>query len=512
MPRAAWADEQLDGALAAMARLKIVTSPDEWRQQAVKGQFCAGATVAGMLERLAGAFEPVHTLDAALAVLSGRGIVWNDYWKEHAIAGRQCDGEYVANLLRAAAGPLADQELVLSHPVPAGILACDEPTAFAPILVSAAANGFNAVIGTQTFDPSYRFTRKPRLIETAEAIHGMGSDTIKFHLSPGYARGQGNVDTPRAGIRSLTDLVRDEPSHRRVFEMPFTRYVLWTHTFHLDDDHDRWRKGLSTETAAGEYREVYDLARHLLRTYRGTGKTFYLGHWEGDGLLRESIDAANDRRADETACRGMADWLDARQRAVDDAKRDTPAEGVQVWHYTEVNHVKLAMQGRPALVNRVLPRTHVDLVSYSCYDTQDDPRLLKAALSYIETQLPPKPGIAGRRVFIGEYGFPAIRHTPEEQDRLVRQVIRAGLEWGTPLILYWEIYNNELEPDGRQRGYWLIDDKGVKQPAYETHASFLAWARRRAAQPTSRTGRPPTATEFRTAAIEFLDATSADER
>jgi hypothetical protein len=112
-------------------------------------------------------------------------------------------------------------------------------------------------------------------------------------------------------------------------------------------------------------------------------------------------------------------------------------------------------------------------------------------------------------VFIGEYGFPAIRHTPQEQDRLSRQVMRAGLEWGTPLILSWELYNNEVEADGRQRGYWLIDDKGVKQPAYETHASFLAWARRHAAESISRSGRPPSVAEFRVAALTHLDAAPA---
>ena len=507
MPRTVRADEQLDEALATMARMKIVESPAEWREQAVKGRFCDGGMVDDLLQRLAGAFGPVKNRDDALAVLSQRKIIWNDYWKEQAVSGRTCEGEYVANLLRAAAAPLADQELLASQRVPDGILACDEPTAFAFTAASSGSGGFNAVIGTQTFDPSYRFTQKPRLVETAEAIQAMGGDTIKFQLSPNYARGNGNVDAAHGGIRSLTGLVRDEPSHRAVLGMPFSRFVLWAHTFHLDDNHDRWRKGLSAETAAGEHREVYDLACHLLRTYRGTGKTFYLGHWEGDGLLRGSIDVANDVRADEIACRGMTDWLNTRQRAVDDAKRDTPHDGVQVWHYTEVNHVRLAMQGRPAVVTRVLPRTNVDLVSYSCYDTQDDPRLLKAALSFIEKHLPPKPGIAGRRVFIGEYGFPAIRHTPQEQDRLSRQVMRAGLEWGTPLILYWELYSNEVEADGRQRGYWLIDDKGVKQPAYDTHAAFLTWARRHATETISRTGRPPSAAEFRAAAIAPLDAT-----
>jgi len=506
------ADEQLDAALATMARLEIVDSPAAWRERATKGRTCDGAEVAGLLCDLATAFEPVADAGQAITVLSRRGIIWNDYWRDNAVAGRSCEGEYVANLLRAAAGPLGDRELVRRFPLPDGVIPVDEPSAFAPLRSSGGRGGCNTVLGTQTMDASYRFTGKPLLVETAEAIRGLGCDTIKFQLSPRYAGPRGNVAAPRDGIRSLAQLVRDEPAHRRVLDMPFSRFVLWTHTFEIGDDQDKWRKGLAPATAAAEYREIYDLARQLLQTYRGTGKTFYLGHWEGDGWLRESVDAANDARVDAVACRGMADWLDVRQRAVDDAKRDTPHDGVQVWHYTEVNHVKLAMQGRPALVNRVLPQTRVDLVSYSCYDTQDDPELLKAALSFIESQLPAKHGIAGRRVFIGEYGFPAIRHTPQEQDRLSRQVMRAGLEWGTPLILYWELYNNEVEADGRQRGYWLIDDKGVRQPVYHTHEAFFAWAGREVAASTGRSGRVPTALEFRAAAIAHLARESAGGR
>ena len=506
------ADDDLDAVLATMARLEIADDPAVWRERAAKGRSCAGAEVRGLLRSLAAAFEPVANADEALAALSRRKIIWNDYWRDHAVAGRTCEGEYVRNLLLAAAGPLADRELARRFPVPDGIIPADEPSAFAAIPTPHDPGGCNAVIGTQTIGASYRFTRKPVLVETAEAIRDMGCDTIKFQLGPGYARRHGNVDAPRDGIRSLAQLVRDEPSHRLVLDMPFSRFVLWTHTFHLDDDHDRWRKGLSRTAAEGEYREVYDLARHLLQTYRGTGKTFYLGHWEGDGWLRGSVDAANDARVDEVSCRGMADWLNVRQRAVDDAKRDTPHDGVQLWHYTEVNHVKLAMQGRPALVNRVLPRTNVDLVSYSCYDTQDDPALLKSALSFIESQLPEKRGITGRRVFIGEYGFPAIRHAPDEQDRLSRQVIRAGLEWGAPLILYWELYDNEVQDDGRQRGYWLIDDHGEKQPVYRTHQDFLGWARREIATSHARSGRPPTALEFRVAAVSFLDGRRSDRR
>jgi hypothetical protein len=38
---------------------------------------------------------------------------------------------------------------------------------------------------------------------------------------------------------------------------------------------------------------------------------------------------------------------------------------------------------------------------------------------------------------------------------------------GVPVVLYWQIYNNALT-DGRQRGFWLIDDDARKQPVYFT--------------------------------------------
>lgn len=405
----------------------------------------------------------------------------------------------------AARAARADRELVRRFAPPPGLSPSDEPTAFAAVPTDSGPGASNVVLGTQTIGGRYRFTSEPLLVETAEAIRVMGSDTIKFHLWPGYGGQQGNVDEPRPGIRSLVELARDEPTHRRVLDMPFSRVLLWAHSFQKQGSPDMWRKGLSTAAADAEYREIHDLACHLLRTYSGSGKTFYIGHWEGDGWLRGSVAVADDAHADEVACQGMADWLTVRQRAVDDAKRDTPHEGVAIWHYTEVNHVKIAMQGRPAVVNRVLPRTPVDLVSYSCYDTQEDPELLKAALSYIETQLPAKAGLQGRRVFIGEYGFPADRFPPPEQDRRSRQVIRAGLEWGAPLILYWELYNNEVTAAGRQRGFWMIDDRGEKQPIYRTHEAFYAWAKNAVVDSAHRLGRPPTAMEFRAAALTFLE-------
>jgi hypothetical protein len=488
--------------LDLLVRMNVIASADYWLENARDDHHCAGLRVRAMLMRLAGVFEPVPDFQAALEVLEQRGIIWNAYWQEHAVDSGRCKGQYVANLFRAAAGPLGERELLAKYAVPEGLIPTPQPVAFSAQIAESSPERFNLVIGTQTFQPAYQFTDEPRLLETARAIRQLGCSVIKFELSPRYAQRRGNVPAAMAGVRSLVDLARDEPSHRHVLDMPFSHFVLWAHTF--SGGEHRWRRGFSPDAAATEYRELYDLTSYLLRTYSGSGKRFYLGHWEGDGWLRGTVAVENDARVTLAAVQGLVDWLATRQRAVDDARRDTPHHRVQVWHYTEVNHVKLAMQGRPALVNRVLPQTDVDLVSYSCYDTQDNPALLKAALSFIEARLKPKPGLTGRRVFIGEYGFPTAYHTPREQERRSRQVMLAGLEWGCPLVLYWQLYNNEVTADGEQRGFWLIDDQGRKQPVYETHARFLGWASQHVRDVFQTTGSVPNSIDFRRRAIADL--------
>lgn len=381
----------------------------------------------------------------------------------------------------------------------AGVEPLPAASAFSSLAHPGQFDTFNYVLGTQTFSPTYQFTKNSKLVETAEAILEMGSTVIKFELSERYARPNGNVLAKDPKITSLAELARHEPSHRRVLDMPFARFVLWAHAFRTDG----WRRGLTKEQLEQEYREMYDLTAHLLKTYSGSGKTFYLGHWEGDGWLRGGVDRKYDARVTQEAVQGMGDWLNTRQRAVDDAKRDIHHEAVQVWHYTEVNHVRLAMDGRPALVNTVLPKTTVDLVSYSSYDTQTDPVKFKAALTFIESKLPPKPAISGRRVFVGEYGFPARDYTPARQESMSRRLIVAALEWGSPLVLYWECYNNEIE-DGRQLGFWMIDDKNAKQPVYETHRQYYQWAGKYRATTKAKTGHEPTEDDFRREAVLFL--------
>jgi hypothetical protein len=97
------------------------------------------------------------------------------------------------------------------------------------------------------------------------------------------------------------------------------------------------------------------------------------------------------------------------------------------------------------------------------------------------------------------------------QDLRSRKVMRTGFAWGCPFVLYWAMYNNEVK-EGRQVGYWLIDEKGVKQPVYRTHQKFYAWARRFVAEfSTAHGGKTPDPETFRRAAIAFIDSLPDEE-
>jgi len=65
------------------------------------------------------------------------------------------------------------------------------------------------------------------------------------------------------------------------------------------------------------------------------------------------------------------------------------------------------------------------------------------------------------------------------------------------------MYNNEYS-DGAENGYWLIDDKGVKQPLWHTHHDFYQRARRHVAAVLRETGKVPSPDGFARFARENL--------
>lgn len=360
----------------------------------------------------------------------------------------------------------------------------------------------NFILGTQTFGVKYSFTDKTRLVETAQEIRDMGSNHLKFCMSPDTLKSQYSLAN-KVSVKSLTDLAQNEPSVRTVLEMPFAYYHIWVYCF----GGDPWQDGLTEKESEGVYREIYDFTAYLLTEYNDSRKTFFLGHWEGDWYLHPGYD--RNKIPNPKAIKGMIDWLNIRQKAIDDAKAQTPHQNVEIYHYTEVNLVQKGIEGKSCLVNDVLPFTNVDYVSYSAYDTVIPNRgntktQLHQALDYIESKLPPKGNLKGKRVFIGEYGFPLdLAKTAETQDAWSKEVCLAGLEWGCPFVLYWEMYCNEIV-EGKHRGFWLINDKNEQQPFYHTLRKYYADSKGFIQNFKKTQGRFPSDQEFREEAIRLL--------
>ena len=270
-------------------------------------------------------------------------------------------------------------------------------SSFAILVSSLAAEPPNMLLGTQAIGGRYQFTQDEPLLESAKLIAELGSGIMKFSISKQASFGQTkvNVRGSNPGLQTLAEIAAREPTHRAVLDMPFTHFFIWAYPF-------------TTHGSAGtfkpaerdlEYREMFGLVAHLLRTYSGSGKKFYLGHWEGDWHLRPHFDPKQPFSS--PFGDNFIAWLKVRQQAIDDAKRDTPHQNVEVWHYTEANLVEPFLKGGQCLANDILPQVDVDFVSYSCYDSlqrgiRDD---LHAALDHLESQRKPNPGIYGKRDF-----------------------------------------------------------------------------------------------------------------
>src|SRR6202000_2016304 len=114
-----------------------------------------------------------------------------------------------------------------------------------------------------------------------------------------------------------------------------------------------WTRGVTDEDAKEEKRQFYDLSKYLLTTYRGTGKTFVLQHWEGDWALRSlsKKDYDPDYVPGPTAIQGMIRWLNARQAGIVQARAEVGATDVRVYGAAEANRLEDSMAGKPGVAN-----------------------------------------------------------------------------------------------------------------------------------------------------------------
>jgi hypothetical protein len=334
------------------------------------------------------------------------------------------------------------------------------------------------VIGVTHVAGKYHLTDKDFLNEGADQILALGSRVIKLYLAGARRDYPFNTNWPE--VKTLVELAQT-PQYAAVFRKPFTTYILTTYSAGRGEHY--WRKGVTDAERADETRQFYELAKHFLTTYRGTGKTFVLQHWEGDWAVRGNTDAKADPT--QAAFDGMVAWLAARQAGVAKVRAEVGEQGVHVYHAAEVNLVVQTMRGgRPGVVDKVLPLAKTDLASYSAWDSQDDPKTLRAALDLIAKNMPQDGPFGARCVYLGEFGKPENEFGPEKVRATVRGAVRTALDWGCPYIVYWQVYCNEpktqpVTKNADVRGFWLLRPDGARGAAWECLSEFLGVSAKR---------------------------------
>lgn len=326
-------------------------------------------------------------------------------------------------------------------------------------LTSDVAN-YNYCVGNSNIGAAYGFTGQDFTLDASQAMEAMGENMTKLSLSKDFG---GN------NYASYEELLKLNPVFKSIFDASFTRYFCWV----------QGTKSWSVDTytpaeQASDSLAMFNLTKYLIQTYNNSGKTFYLGNWEGDWMFTH-LDATFE--ASDLRCESFIKWARARQNGVDAAKALYPHSNVQVYYYVEVNRsVDAKEKGLRRLINMVIPYTNVDYVSYSSYDFQDFPQVeYNALLDYVLSKVPAKPGIPGKRVFIGEMGhsYNNANYSGAEHDRMNRNIFVKALNWGCPYALYWGMQDDgNIGANGVKDGWWLITDKNEKTPLYYTLANL----------------------------------------
>lgn len=98
------ATPDLNADLRLLVENKIITSADYWIANATSGGQVDGPRVAELVLAAARKFKPPTGLDEAVDILNQEGIISSvAYWKQYAVAGEQCSGATIARLINKIA-------------------------------------------------------------------------------------------------------------------------------------------------------------------------------------------------------------------------------------------------------------------------------------------------------------------------------------------------------------------------------------------------------------------------
>ena len=365
------------------------------------------------------------------------------------------------------------------------------------------------LLGVTHVNGQYALTEKPFLLEGADAVHSLGAKVLKLWFYPIYAEQYAwHSDWPK-GVPDPVSLAKT-PYFETVFKLPFHTYVLETAEFGMKKNF--WQKGLSEADRRKVHQQMLDLTRYLLTRYRGTGKTFVLQNWEADNVMKFALKDADPSTWD-MAYQGMGDWINTRQAAIEQGRRECGSDGVRVLHAFEVNFVpaladvtagRRYVKGKPLVVDTIVPKTRCDLYSLSSWETwspgtEDS---LYERLRYLASKAPHDGIFGDDNLMLGEFGaqedafekpgrnYPVYVGDPSGAafyalHRMVNAALRAKVRY----MIHWQLYDNDLRMGGKYQGKglppgvmaradqcvgnWLIRPDGSRVPTYDYFKALL---------------------------------------
>ncbi len=330
------------------------------------------------------------------------------------------------------------------------------------------------------------------LLDGTELIKDLGFGGVKYFMSDKYASQDYTFDTWGAAPTTLKELAQKSQFATAFGDSTLKHYLLNCFTFVNDGTSDLWRFGFQDQTSflQDEYDEIKELAEHLITTYANTGKTFVIQNWEGDWALMGTFVAADHAFTTKKETDYMVAWLQTRQQAVEDARRNLGQTGVTVKCAVEVNRIVDAMTSpnMRRVLHDVLPRLSPDLVSWSAYDGiynlgdtagegtfyTSEARLISKLQTKLNAGVNFLQDLTDAEVYFGEWGV-AENDLPVgySDGNVIEAVYDVATDLELPYDTYWQVFDNEGTPPSNS-GYWLYDDNGDLTEAGTKYQSLLA--------------------------------------
>jgi hypothetical protein len=173
--------------------------------------------------------------------------------------------------------------------------------------------------------------------------------------------------------------------------------------------------------------------------------------------------------APEALHNAFAGWMNCRQEGIDQARAEMGTNGVFVAGAMEVNEIYdpfKPWEGERA-VNSIVPRTHMDLYSYSSWEIYGDTSLFTANLNTLAARAPDSARYGSRNIYIGELGYAEAWNGTTVQRDTIQAQTQTALNWGVQWVIYWQLFDKPTpSPDASNDCYGLIRHDGSHPLVY----------------------------------------------